>query len=216
MSQIRRIDYHCGPLTESDLAPDPLAQFRAWLDEANDAGIEEPNAMAMASVDASGMPHVRTLLCKEVTAAGFIFFTNYESDKARQIEQNPQVGLCFHWQPMHRQIHVAGIAQRLPAAESDEYFATRPREAQLGAWSSQQSQVLADREHLRKRLSEVGRTYPDQVPRPENWGGYLVRPEVVEFWQGQPSRLHDRLRFVRTGEGNLDDRAAWQVQRLAP
>jgi pyridoxamine 5'-phosphate oxidase len=172
--------------------------------------------MAMASVDASGMPQVRTLLCKEVTAAGFVFFTNYQSDKARQIEQNPQVGLCFHWQPMHRQVRVAGIAQRLPAADSDEYFSTRPREAQLGAWSSQQSQVIPDRDHLRNRLSEVGRTYPGQVPRPENWGGYLVRPQTVEFWQGQPSRLHDRLRFVRTGEGDLDDRAAWQVQRLAP
>ena len=139
---------------------------------------------------------MRTLLCKEVTAAGFIFFTNYESDKARQIEQNPQVGLCFHWQPMHPPDPRGGDRPAPARGRVRQYFAARPREAQLGAWSSQQSQVIADREHLRKRLSEVGRTYPDQVPRPENWGGYLVRPEVVEFWQGQPSRLHDRLRFV--------------------
>lgn len=216
MNQIQRIDYHSGPLDEDDLADTPLDQFRVWLGEADAAGIEEPNAMAMSSVDANGQPHVRTLLCKEVTPEGFVFFTNYSSDKALQIAQNPQVGLCFHWQPLHRQVRVAGIAEKLPVQESDEYFASRPRDAQLGAWSSPQSSVIPDREYLRDHLAQVTRRFPAEVPRPEQWGGYLVRPRTVEFWQGQPSRLHDRLRFTRRAQGLLDDPGVWHVERLAP
>ena len=216
MGEIRRVEYLSGPLTESDLAASPLAQFRVWLEEANAAGIEEPNAMAMASVDDAGQPHIRTLLCKEVTPEGLVFFTNYTSDKARQIEQNPQVALCFHWQPMHRQVRVAGVAHRLPTEESDAYFASRPRPAQLGAWSSPQSRVIPDRDYLRDRADAAEQRYPGEVPRPEHWGGYLVRPTQVEFWQGQPSRLHDRLRYTRRDEGTLDDPNAWRVERLAP
>jgi pyridoxamine 5'-phosphate oxidase len=216
MGEIRRIDYHSGPLLESDLASDLLAQFHRWLDDANEAGIEEPNAMAMASVDPAGQPHVRTLLCKEVVPEGFVFFTNYESDKARQIAQNPRVALCFHWQPQHRQVRVSGTAQRIPAEDSDAYFASRPRDAQLGAWSSAQSRVIPDRQYLQDRVDEVHERFQDAVPRPDSWGGYVVRPHTVEFWQGQPSRLHDRLRFSRVADGGLDDPAAWQVERLAP
>lgn len=216
MSEIRRIDYHSGPLSESDLAGNLLTQFQTWLDQANDAGIEEPNAMAMASVDTSGQPHVRTLLCKEVIAQGFVFFTNYDSDKARQIEQNSQVGLCFHWQPMHRQVRVTGAAERLPDEESDSYFTSRPRDAQLGAWSSSQSRVIPDRAYLQDHVEQIKQRFPDAVPRPDNWGGYLVRPTAVEFWQGQPSRLHDRLRYTRVADGDLDDPSAWRIERLAP
>lgn len=216
MNDIRRVDYQVGPLLEQDLLPTPLDQFQAWLSEAAAAGIEEPNAMAVATVDATGQPHVRTILCKEVTAQGFVFFTNYASDKATQIAQNPQVGLCFHWQPQHRQVRVTGVAERVPAAESDEYFASRPRGAQLGAWSSPQSQVIPDRQYLRDHLDEVTGRFGEVVPRPETWGGYVVRADTIEFWQGQPSRLHDRLRLTARGEVRLDDPDGWRRERLAP
>ena len=216
MNEIRRIDYQSGPLTEADLAATPLLQFQLWLSDANGAGIEEPNAMTVATVDANGQPHARTMLCKEVNAHGFVFFTNYASDKGRQIAQNPQVGLCFHWQPLHRQVRVTGIAQRLPGEESDEYYGSRPRDAQLGAWASPQSQVIPDRDYLRDHWARATSRFPAEVPRPENWGGYLVRPTSIEFWQGQPSRLHDRLLFIRRREAELDDASAWRVQRLAP
>lgn len=216
MSDIRRIDYQSGPLLEADLAAAPLAQFTAWLEAANAAGIEEPNAMTVATVDAGGQPHARVILCKEVTADGFIFFTNYRSDKAAQISGNPQVALCFHWQPMHRQVRVTGRAEQLAAADSDAYFARRPRDAQLGAWASAQSHVIGDREMLRTRLQEVTSSFPGEVPRPTHWGGYLVTPDSLEFWQGQPSRLHDRLRYVRASDGSMAQPEAWTAQRLAP
>lgn len=217
MNEIRRVDYHTEPLGETDLAATPFEQFSAWLDEAVEAGIEEPNAMSVATVDDHGQPHVRTILCKEVTTAGFVFFTNYGSDKAQQLAQNPQVALCFHWQPQHRQVRVTGLARRLPETDSDEYFFSRPFEARLGAWASPQSQVIPDRQYLRDRLADARSRFGDEPPRPEHWGGYLVTPTTVEFWQGQPSRLHDRLRFTLRGEsGGLDDAQAWSVQRLAP
>jgi pyridoxamine 5'-phosphate oxidase len=217
MSEIRRIDYKSGPLTEDDLQQTPLAQFRLWLDEAAEAGIEEPNAMTVATVDAGGQPHVRTILCKEVTPQGFVFYTNYASDKGRQLEQNPQVGLCFHWQPQHRQVRVTGLAHRVPAEESQAYFTSRPRDARLGAWASPQSQVIPDRQYLRDHLDDVIARFPDDVPRPEHWGGYVVEVRSIEFWQGQPSRLHDRLRLTaRSGTARLDDAGAWRRERLAP
>ncbi|MEI2642033.1 MAG: pyridoxamine 5'-phosphate oxidase [Candidatus Nanopelagicales bacterium] len=216
MNEIRRVDYQVGPLLEQDLLLTPLGQFQSWLQEAATAGIEEPNAMAVATVDAAGQPHVRTILCKEVTAQGFVFFTNYTSDKARQIAQNPQVGLCFHWQPQHRQVRVTGIAARLPQEESDAYFASRPRDAQLGAWSSPQSSVIPDREYLRAHLADVTARFAHDVPRPDSWGGYVIRVRTIEFWQGQPSRLHDRLRMTARGEVSLDDPDGWRRERLAP
>lgn len=216
MNQIRRIDYQSGPLLEQDLAASPLLQFERWLQEANAAGIEEPNAMTVATVDEDGQPHVRTILCKEIVAEGFVFFTNYDSDKGRQLDDNPRIALCFHWQPMHRQVRVTGRAERLPEAQSDAYFGSRPRDAQLGAWSSAQSQVISDRDELRARWEQALQRFDAEVPRPANWGGYLVRPTTIEFWQGQPSRLHDRLRFSTPGTGRLDDGQAWTVERLAP
>jgi pyridoxamine 5'-phosphate oxidase len=216
MNQIRRIDYQSGPLLEQDLAASPLLQFERWLQEANAAGIEEPNAMTVATVDEDGQPHVRTILCKEIVAEGFVFFTNYDSDKGRQIDHNPRTALCFHWQPMHRQVRVTGLAERLPETQSDAYFGSRPRDAQLGAWSSAQSQIIADREELRARWEQALQRFDTDVPRPANWGGYLVRPTAVEFWQGQPSRLHDRLRFSAAEPTRLDDPQAWRIERLAP
>lgn len=216
MNEIRRIDYQSGPLTEAALSGSPLAQFQAWLEQAVAAGIEEPNAMAVATADSHGQPHVRTILCKEVNPQGFVFFTNYGSDKSVQLALNPQIGLCFHWQPQHRQVRVTGVAQRLPAHESDEYFLSRPRDARLGAWASPQSQVIPDRDYLRDHLAEITQRFSDEVPRPEQWGGYLVKVRSIEFWQGQPSRLHDRLRFTTGDTAALDDDGAWLLERLAP
>lgn len=216
MDGIRRVDYESGPLLESDLAATPLEQFGVWLDQAVAAGIGEPNAMSLATVDSRGRPSVRTVLCKEVVPAGFVFFTNYESAKAQQIDHNPQVALCFHWQPLHRQVRVGGVARRIDAAESDEYFASRPRGAQLGAWASPQSSVIPDQQYLQDHLDEVTQRFDGPVPRPEHWGGYVIEPTEIEFWQGQPSRLHDRLRLTRRGEALLDDPQGWAVERLAP
>ena len=169
MNEIRRIDYQSGPLLEQDLATTPLRQFERWLHEANTAGIEEPNAMTVATVDRDGQPHVRTILCKEVVAEGFVFFTNYDSDKGRQLDDNPRIALCFHWQPMHRQVRVTGRAERLPEAQSDAYFGSRPRDAQLGAWSSAQSQVISDRDELRARWEQALQRFdaaePETLPQ---------------------------------------------------
>ena len=218
MNEIRRVDYQAQGLGETDLATTPFNQFQTWLEEAIVAEIEEPNAMAVATVDSIGQPHVRTILCKEVIPAGFVFFTNYASDKGQQLLQNPKVGLCFHWQPQHRQVRVAGTARTLPTSESDEYFASRPRDARLGAWASPQSRVIPDRQYLRDQWESAKARFADDVPRPEHWGGYLVEVNTIEFWQGQPSRLHDRLRFTAlAGEtAPLDDAGAWRVERLAP
>lgn len=216
MNPIDRIDYHSEGLRESELDPHPLAQFTHWLDDAAAAGIAEPNAMSLATVTADGQPHVRTVLCKHADPAGFVFFTNYHSDKGRQIAENPRVALGFHWQPLFRQVRVTGIAQPLDAVESDEYYNSRPLEARLGAWASAQSQVIHDREFLQRQLDEVRERFGEAVKRPPNWGGYNVTVSTIEFWQGQPSRLHDRLRFSRRGEALLDDPSGWDVVRLSP
>lgn len=217
MNPIQRVDYDSEALLESALAATPLDQFAVWLADAVAAGIAEPNAMTLATVDGDGQPHARTVLCKEATASGFVFFTNYDSDKGQQIAAHPRVALCFHWQPLHRQVRINGLAGRLDPAASDEYFDSRPRGAQLGAWASEQSQVITDRDVLRRRLESVGEQYESgPIPRPPHWGGYLVTVESIEFWQGQPSRLHDRLRLTRLGDARLDDPTGWQVQRLSP
>lgn len=202
-------------LNENSIATDPIAQFQLWLkDAAANSIIVEANAMVLSTVS-ENIPTSRTVLLKDVTAAGFTFFTNYESRKAKQIISNPNVSLLFPWYPMERQVIVIGTAKQIPASDSDEYFATRPWSSQIGAWASSQSTELDSRELLEKRWQEYAEKYPEGsvVPRPQHWGGFLVTPDSIEFWQGRYSRLHDRLRFTRNPIGASND---WNLQRFFP
>jgi pyridoxamine 5'-phosphate oxidase len=198
------------PLRREDLLDDPIEQFRRWLGDAEAAGIPLPNAMAVATADAEGRPSVRHVLLRGIDERGFTFFTNYDSRKGRQLAENPHAGLVFLWKLLDRQVNATGRAERVDPAESDAYFATRPREARLGAWASAQSSVLESREELERRVAEADERFAGaEVPRPPNWGGFVVRPNTVEFWQGRRSRLHDRFRYSREDGG-------WRVDRLSP
>ena len=210
LAALRR-EYGDHGLDLPDLADDPVAMFRRWLADTVAAGIHEPNAMVVATVDADGRPSTRMVLLKELDHRGFVFFTNYESRKAEEIAANPAVALLFPWQDLQRQVRVEGTATRVSHAESEAYFATRPRESQLGAWASPQSRVVASRSALDERYGGVLAQFADldAVPLPPHWGGFRVAPEVVEFWQGRRGRMHDRLVYRRTD-------AAWRVDRLAP
>ena len=211
LSGLRR-SYGDQPLSETDLAGTWLAQFRAWFDDAMAAGLPEPNAMIVASASPSARPSARTVLLKAFDHRGFVFYTNYTSRKGSELTENPQASLVFPWFAMKRQVVVAGTVQRVDPAETAAYFATRPRESQLGAWASPQSQPVPDRQALDELYDAVSARFPaDQaIPPPPHWGGFRVRPDSVEFWQGRTGRLHDRLRFV-TGSNGI-----WNVERLAP
>lgn len=214
-----RTTYNAGKLTEGDLKPAPLAQFEEWLQAATAAGLAEPNALALATVDGAGRPTQRMVLLKGVDAAGFRFFTNHGSRKAQALAENPRAALLFPWFEIHRQVTVLGTAERMTAAENAAYFRTRPRDSQLAAWASKQSAPLEGRAVLEARMAELQARWPDgtEIPVPDFWGGYLVRAESVEFWHGRESRLHDRLRYeARQPAAALDDPAAWQVRRYAP
>ena len=198
-------------LSSSELNPDPVHQFELWFKQVIDSGIAEPNAMTIATVDAHGQPWVRTVLLKIYDMQGFVFFTNYESDKARQIEGNPKVALLFPWVALGRQVKISGTAARIPTAESLKYFASRPRGSQIGAWASPQSQVISSRSLLDAKVDEMKRKFArGEVPLPSFWGGYRVTPDSIEFWQARDSRLHDR--FVYT----LQDDGDWKIERRAP
>lgn len=199
-------------LDRADLAADPIEQFRGWLADAEAAGVPLANAMGLATADAQGRPSVRHVLLRGVDERGFSFFTNHQSRKGRQLGENPHAGLVFLWKQLDRQVCVTGNVERLDAQESDEYFATRPREAQLGAWASRQSEALDARGVLDDRMIEAGARFPGEVPRPPHWGGYLVRPDTVEFWQGRRHRLHDRFRYAREAGVGAD----WRIERLFP
>ncbi len=207
--QLRR-EYEAAGLLESEVSPDPLEQFGRWLGEAVAAGLEEPNAMTLATATPAGAPSARMVLLKGYDGAGFTWYTNRESRKARELALNPYAALVFHWQPLHRQVRVLGQVTEVAAAEAEAYFATRPREAQLGAWASAQSRPLPDRAALEAEVARQQARFGDgPVPRPPHWGGFRLRPEELEFWQGRPHRLHDRLLYVRANAG-------WTLTRLAP
>ena len=212
-----RVHYDMGTLSEADLAAAPLPQFRTWFDEAVAAGLAEPNAMVVATVSAEGVPSARTVLLKDVDARGFAFYTNLSSRKGREIAETRRVSLVFPWYDLHRQVVVIGEVIEVPRDEAASYFASRPRESQLGAWTSHQSQVIADRAVLDARYADMTQRFPDAVPLPDFWGGWIVVADTVEFWQGRESRLHDRLRYRRTRANvGLDDAAGWIVERLSP
>lgn len=202
---------HSHPLLEGDAAPNPFDQFARWYEEAS-AVVRVPEAMAVASADLDGRPSVRMVLMKGWSGAGFVFFTQYRSRKAAELDANGQVALLFHWDELGRQVRIEGAAARVSAGESDEYFATRPVGAQIGAHASHQSEPVSSREALDRRVRELTVGYEGRVvPRPDTWGGYRVTPEVFEFWQNRDDRLHDRLRYRRARSGS-----GWKMDRLQP
>jgi pyridoxamine 5'-phosphate oxidase len=209
IADLRR-EYVQNGLSESTAGEDPITLFRDWFAQALVAELAEPNAMSLATVSADGRPSVRIVLLKRFDHEGFTFFTNYESRKGRELAANPLAALAFWWHEFERQVRIEGRIDKVSPAESDEYFALRPLGGRLGAWASDQSEVLADRESLDRRYSELAARYADgNVPRPPHWGGYRLVPDAIEFWQGRANRLHDRIRFRRSGDG-------WVRERLAP
>lgn len=200
-----------GELTEDDLLPDPIALVERWFVDAQAAGVEQHDAMTLATVAPDGRPSARVVLLKGIDPRGFSFFTNYESRKGRELDANPQAALVLLWTPLQRQVRVSGRVERLSAEESDAYFTTRPRGSQLGAWASRQSRPLADRAELEARWAALDERYAGVVvPRPPHWGGYRVDPDEIEVWQGRANRLHDRFRYLRAPGG------AWARERLQP
>jgi len=208
-----RKNYSLGALSEADVDPDPIRQFEVWFDQALQSQLPEPNAMTLATVDTDGRPSARIVLIKGVDARGFTFFTNYDSHKGRDLAHNPQASLLFHWIELERQIRIEGRVAKTSAAESDAYFASRPPSSRIGAWASEQSRVIASRATIETREAEFVAKFGNNPPRPPQWGGYRLVPDRIEFWQGRPSRLHDRIRYVRA---EADAALPWQIERLAP
>ncbi|WP_454826316.1 pyridoxamine 5'-phosphate oxidase [Paraburkholderia xenovorans] len=210
LAELRK-NYSLGSLDVGDVDRNPFRQFDTWFKQAVDAQLPEPNTMTLATVDARGRPSARIVLIKGVDERGFVFFTNYESRKGRELAANPYASLLFYWIELERQVRVEGRIVKTSAEESDGYFASRPLGSRIGAWASNQSQVIESRSQLETREREFSLLYGDQPPRPPHWGGYRLVPEAIEFWQGRPSRLHDRLLYTRSGE-----HSDWQISRLSP
>ncbi len=205
-----RKEYTRAGLAESDVAADPIEQFRRWFDAALDAGLHEPNAMTVATATRDGSPSARVVLLKGFDSRGFVFYTNYEGRKGRELEENPRAALLFYWGELERQVRIEGTVSRVSEEESDAYYASRPRGSRLGAWASEQSRTVEGRGVLEDRLGDLEAEYEGrEVPRPPFWGGYRVWPEVVEFWQGRENRVHDRIVYRRQGGG-------WEIERLQP
>ena len=205
-----RKNYSLGSLDIADADPNPFRQFDVWFKQAIDAQLPEPNTMTLATVDARGRPSARIVLIKGVDERGFVFFTNYESRKGLELAQNPHASLLFYWIELERQVRVEGTVVKTSDAESDTYFASRPVGSRIGAWASEQSKVIESRAALEAREREFSAQYGDNPPRPPHWGGYRLIPDAIEFWQGRPSRLHDRLLYTRSGN------ADWTIARLSP
>ena len=210
IAELRR-DYTLGALTKASIDPDPIRQFQRWLQEALVAQLPEPNAMTVATADLTGRCHARAMLLKDCDTAGFVFFTNYQSDKGQQLAENPQAALLFLWLELERQVRIEGRVEKILTAESIAYFRKRPRESRLGSLASRQSQVVASRRILDERFERLAVRYPDDdIPMPESWGGYRLKPIMLEFWQGRQGRMHDRLRYC------LQQNQTWCLERLEP
>lgn len=205
-----RKEYMEGSVDERDAPADPMLLFAAWLQQAIDAGLPEPYAMTLSTATLDGVPSARIVLLRAAEAGRFTFYTNYESRKGRELALNPHASLLFYWAELERQVRIDGTVRQCDAAESDAYFAARPYANRIGAWASRQSRVIGDRAGLEAKVTEFGAKYPESVPRPPYWGGYRLTAQGIEFWQGRPSRLHDRLRYRLRPEGD------WQRERLAP
>jgi pyridoxamine 5'-phosphate oxidase len=209
IADLRR-DYALARLDEANVSADPIAQFERWFNEALEAKVMEPNAMALATATREASPSVRMVLLKGVDQRGFAFFTDYRSQKGVELSSNPRAALVFYWSELERQVRATGRVSTIPSAESEAYFRSRPLNSRLGAWTSHQSQVIPDRAVLEEKARQVAQRYPgDDVPLPPYWGGYRITPEIIEFWQGRQSRLHDRIRYRRDGE-------EWRMERLSP
>jgi len=206
-----RKDYQLQSLSEKDIAPDPFTQFSQWWDDAVKSELDEVNAMTLATASLSGIPAARIVLLKSVTEDGFVFFTNYNSHKGKELEENPQACLVFFWKELERQVRITGRVKKVSVAESDEYFNSRPAGSRVGAWASPQSSVITSREVIEKNILQVEEQFAGtEITRPPHWGGYIVMPAIIEFWQGRSNRLHDRLQYSKLQDGS------WKIDRLAP